>query len=71
MARPSLRVAIDRMCRECIFDRNEPGNWRQQVGECTSNGCPLHPVRPQSTEPIIPTSERATWANSGPVKPSE
>lgn len=42
-----LRAAIDRKCRECIYDPvGGCGSWRQQVAACSSSGCPLYPVRP-------------------------
>ena len=48
--RPSRRLAIARMCRECIYD-SAPGNgtWREQVEGCTAPKCPLYPVRPVTT----------------------
>jgi hypothetical protein len=47
MSRPSLRVAIDAMCKSCLYDPgNGNGGWREQVGGCSSSNCPLHPVRP-------------------------
>ena len=48
--RPSRRLAIARMCRECIYD-SSPGNgtWREQVEACTSPKCPLYIVRPLTT----------------------
>ena len=48
--RPSLRKAIDNMCKSCIYDPHEPGGWRQQVTACTSPSCPLFNVRPTVTE---------------------
>ena len=46
-ARPSLRTAIDRMCRSCIYDPGSgSGGWREQVMACSSSNCPLHAVRP-------------------------
>lgn len=46
-ARPSLRAAINAMCRSCIYDPgNGNGTWREQVEQCSSGNCPLHPVRP-------------------------
>lgn len=45
-ARQSLRAAINAMCRQCIYDPNGSGTWRQQVEACTSPNCPLYPVRP-------------------------
>ena len=44
--RPSLRGAINAMCRQCIFDRREPGSWLDQVARCTAPRCPLYEVRP-------------------------
>ena len=45
----SLRQAINQKCRECIYDPiGGDGNWRQQVGACTSSICPLYPDRPTS-----------------------
>lgn len=44
----SLRKAINEKCRECIYDSNCRGNWRQQVAACMSPDCALFPYRPQS-----------------------
>jgi hypothetical protein len=47
MSRPSLRTAIDAMCKNCLYDPgNGNGGWREQVQVCSSTNCPLHPVRP-------------------------
>jgi hypothetical protein len=48
--RPSRRLAIARMCRECIYD-SSPGNgtWREQTEARTAPKCPLYPVRPLGT----------------------
>lgn len=48
MSRPSLRAAINAMCRRCIHDPHSPGNWRAQVASCSAADCPLHPLRPIS-----------------------
>ena len=48
----SLRRAVNHMCRECIYDQNASGGWRQQVTICTSFDCPLYKVRPRSPDPI-------------------
>lgn len=48
-ARPSLRAAIDAMCRSCIYDARQPGTWRAQVAACTARTCPLYAVRPRPT----------------------
>ena len=47
--RPGMRSAINAFCRSCIYDPGATGNWRQQVTACTSPGCPLYPIRPQSS----------------------
>ena len=47
MSRPSLRAAIDAMCKSCLYDPgNGNGAWREQVQGCSSSNCSLHPVRP-------------------------
>jgi hypothetical protein len=48
MSRPSLRAAIDAKCKSCIYDPGAAGNWREQVSDCSSANCPLHPLRPIS-----------------------
>ncbi len=44
--RRGFRAAINRMCRDCIYDPGAGGTWRQQVEKCTSLACPLYAVRP-------------------------
>lgn len=44
----SFRKAIDAMCKECIFDCNQPGTWRAQTEACTSFSCPLFELRPKT-----------------------
>jgi hypothetical protein len=47
--RPSLRAAIDAMCKACIYDPIAgKGTWRQQVEACTAPHCALFAVRPLS-----------------------
>ena len=47
MSRPSLRSAINAMCKSCLYDPgNGNGAWREQVQGCSSSNCPLHSVRP-------------------------
>lgn len=43
----SLREAINRKCRECIYDQNDAGTWRKQVENCTSYQCGLYDHRPK------------------------
>ena len=51
--KPGLRGKINAMCISCTFDSLTPGNWRQQVGNCTVTVCPLHSVRPKSRVEIV------------------
>jgi hypothetical protein len=50
--RISLREVINRKCKECIYDTEGKGTWRQQVACCTSKSCPLYPARPQATKQV-------------------
>ena len=45
----SLRAAINAKCKDCIYDDCAPGNWRQQVTECTIRTCSLWEYRPKSS----------------------
>jgi len=47
-----LVKAIDKMCRECIYDPGN-GSWREQVERCTSSKCPLYTHRPTTEEKTI------------------
>lgn len=47
--KPKLRDKIDAKCRSCIYDPYAEGTWRKQIENCTSQRCPLFPVRPTST----------------------
>ena len=38
--------AIAAKCKECIYDPEEDGTWRQQVKACVIDTCALHPYRP-------------------------
>lgn len=42
----SLRGAIDRMCRGCLYDHRAAGTWRAQIELCSAYSCPLWKVRP-------------------------
>ena len=47
--RPSMRKAIDSMCKHCIYDGSGgSGTWRQQTESCTYRACPLFELRPVS-----------------------
>jgi hypothetical protein len=52
--RPSMRRAINEMCRTCIYDSVAgTGTWRQQVEACTVVECPLYPLRPVSDTKLV------------------
>ena len=57
----SLRGAINDKCKECIYDVGGQGSWRQQVSACTSPGCPLFRVRPQSKATPQEREEDRAW----------
>ncbi|MCG2580119.1 MAG: hypothetical protein KA296_04495 [Marinobacter sp.] len=48
LRKPGLRGKIDAKCIECIYDPNQNGGWRIQVGNCASRSCPLYSVRSKS-----------------------
>lgn len=39
-------------CKQCIYDPQAPGGWRQQTHLCSCQSCPLWPVRPLSDSAI-------------------
>ena len=40
--------AINANCKECIYDQEAKGNWKQQVTVCTMRNCKLYDYRPIS-----------------------
>jgi len=42
------KQAIDKHCKECIYDEGAigSGSWRKQVSDCTSYTCNLYNYRP-------------------------
>lgn len=42
----SLRKAINRHCKSCIYDPVAMGTWKQQVTLCSVGRCELFDVRP-------------------------
>ena len=48
----SFRKAINKNCKDCIYDPYAPGTWRKQVTLCSVKSCALYAVRPKSTRPI-------------------
>ena len=66
MNRPNMRKAIDAMCKECIYDGDRGfGSWREQVGSCASNKCPLYDLRP------LPTNKKHDWQEELAIKYQE
>lgn len=51
----SLRKHINLMCKDCTYDKYEPGTWLQQVTLCKAVSCPLHEVRPNTNYAIPET----------------
>ena len=71
MSRPSLRAAINAMCRSCLYDPgNGNGPWREQVRGCSSSNCALHSVRPLPVKAQKPAKD-ARPVQLGPVAASE
>ena len=69
----SLRKCINENCRNCIYDEQAKGTWRQQVTLCTVESCAMYPVRPITDAPIpesvldyylVTDAERARYARS-------
>ena len=55
MSRPSLRAAINAMCKGCLYDPGSgDGTWREQVQGCSSSNCALHAVRPMPVKATNP-----------------
>jgi hypothetical protein len=50
--RLSLRSAINKKCRSCVFDKANAGSWLTQVTLCSCKSCPLYEVRPVTKSPI-------------------
>lgn len=48
--KPSLRKSINAMCKNCTYDSQDKGTWRQQTENCNITRCPLWLVRPKSTK---------------------
>jgi len=40
--------AINAFCKNCCYDPEDSGNWRQQVTRCEITECHLHAYRPIS-----------------------
>ena len=44
----SRQKSINAKCKECIYDANDVGTWRQQVEACQLTDCALYAYRPKS-----------------------
>ena len=63
----SLRAAINDKCKECLFDEQERGTWREQIFMCADVRCPLYRVRPR---PAITADCRVLeWMRAEPRHP--
>ena len=45
----SRQQSINAKCKECIYDANDVGTWRQQVQACELTDCALYAYRPKSS----------------------
>lgn len=41
-----FRKAIDKNCKNCIYDPGAAGTWHQQVTLCSARECPFYDLRP-------------------------
>lgn len=48
----SLKAAVNLMCKQCIYDKAEPGTWREQAENCQAKTCALWEVRPRTAATI-------------------
>lgn len=54
----SRKTAIEKHCKECIFDRYAgSGTWREQTEKCSNLGCNLYPFRPRTTKASRPVNK--------------
>ena len=54
---PSYKKAINAMCRQCLYDPEQEGAWREQVTACTDYRCALYSVRPITTSHRVDVRE--------------
>lgn len=60
----SRTKAINDFCKECIYDKSEPGTWREQVELCNCTTCPLYGYRPR-TGATINANRKPKWQGKG------
>lgn len=46
MPKLTLKQAVNQNCKDCCYDPEAGGNWRQQVEACTVTKCALWEHRP-------------------------
>ena len=51
--------AINAKCKECIYDPELRGTWRQQIEACDLNSCTLWPYRPKSRSKLCSVAVQA------------
>jgi hypothetical protein len=59
----SMRKCVNAKCKECIYDENGKGTWRQQVEACTATKCALWPIRPVSASLKIDPEDLPTLSS--------
>ena len=63
----SLKKCIEQKCKDCSYDSQQSGSWRQQVENCTVQSCALWEVRPITME----TLHQRRKANNDALEESE
>ena len=63
----SRKQAIDENCRNCIYDPQDRGTWRDQVTNCTVKSCALYGFRPLNKQ----TLEERKKAKVAAMSPEE
>ena len=48
----SLKQCIADKCKDCTYDPQDQGTWREQVERCNVRSCALWPVRPMTVATI-------------------
>ena len=64
----SLRKAINKNCKNCVYDKIAAGTWRQQVSLCGVKSCALYDVRPKATGSIPLSVLRWYGLENGPYE---
>ena len=54
--RLTRQQAIEKHCKDCIYDKNAAGTWKQQTEACTHKPCALYPYRPKSAAKVDKTA---------------